>query len=445
MPALFTRTSSRPSRSSTSAAAAVTLSSSVTSRGTPNASTPAAAQAGHRLVPPRRVACADPDGVAERAEARCDLVPDALVRAGDQGGLRFVHAVHAWRPARRSNTVWCTDPYPRGMDACRRTGLPIVAWTTASCATSSPSPRSCTSAGRPSGWASRSRRCRGPIRQLERRLGAELLAPHQPRRSRSPSAGEVLLREGRAALDAVEAAERRTRRAARSAEGAPGLVLVTKAGASSELLRQAAGRLRRRTRRGPRRGGAVRPGPAGAAAARRARRRGAAAPAVRRHAGSRHRGCWPPRGRSPCSRRATRWRPATELAGRGRTTCRTCRSPRWPAAGRELPRRARARRCATTPSSLQLVALGRTLLVVPDSVRSQLAGGRRRRARRRRAGGHHRDRVAAAQPVARRRRDRADRAPPLIAAPVREGWSSRDMAVAQHTGAVASDRRRHAS
>jgi LysR family transcriptional regulator, benzoate and cis,cis-muconate-responsive activator of ben and cat genes len=48
--------------------------------------------------------------------------------------------------------------------------------------------------------------------------------------------GAVLLREGRAALDALEAAEHRTRRAARSAEGAPGLVLVTKAGASSELL-----------------------------------------------------------------------------------------------------------------------------------------------------------------------------------------------------------------
>jgi DNA-binding transcriptional LysR family regulator len=73
------------------------------------------------------------------------------------------------------------------------------------------------------------------IRQLERRLGAALLE----RTSRTVTlteAGLVLLREGRAALDAVEAADRRTRRAALAATGDPGLVLVTKAGASSELL-----------------------------------------------------------------------------------------------------------------------------------------------------------------------------------------------------------------
>jgi LysR family transcriptional regulator, benzoate and cis,cis-muconate-responsive activator of ben and cat genes len=73
------------------------------------------------------------------------------------------------------------------------------------------------------------------IRQLERRLGVELLE----RTSRSVTlteAGSVLLREGRAALDAVEAADRRTRRAALAATGHPGLVLVTKAGASDELL-----------------------------------------------------------------------------------------------------------------------------------------------------------------------------------------------------------------
>jgi DNA-binding transcriptional LysR family regulator len=73
------------------------------------------------------------------------------------------------------------------------------------------------------------------IRQLERRLGAALLE----RTSRTVTltdAGLVLLREGRAALDAVEAADRRTRRAALAATGHHGLVLVTKAGASSELL-----------------------------------------------------------------------------------------------------------------------------------------------------------------------------------------------------------------
>ncbi|MQA02883.1 MAG: LysR family transcriptional regulator [Streptosporangiales bacterium] len=73
------------------------------------------------------------------------------------------------------------------------------------------------------------------IRLLERRLGATLLA----RTSRAVTlteAGSVLLREGRAALDAVEAADRRTRRAALAATGQAGVVLATKAGASSELL-----------------------------------------------------------------------------------------------------------------------------------------------------------------------------------------------------------------
>lgn len=71
------------------------------------------------------------------------------------------------------------------------------------------------------------------IGQLERRLGVALLR----RTSRSVTlteAGEVLLREGRAALDAVAAAERRTRRA--QPGGAAGLVLVTKAAAAGELL-----------------------------------------------------------------------------------------------------------------------------------------------------------------------------------------------------------------
>ncbi|MGA5566701.1 LysR family transcriptional regulator [Streptomyces platensis] len=75
------------------------------------------------------------------------------------------------------------------------------------------------------------------IRQLERRLGAALLE-RSSRAVTLTEAGAVLLREARAALDAVEAAERRTRRAAFAATGRPGVVLATKAGASSDLLAQ---------------------------------------------------------------------------------------------------------------------------------------------------------------------------------------------------------------
>jgi DNA-binding transcriptional LysR family regulator len=72
------------------------------------------------------------------------------------------------------------------------------------------------------------------IAQLERRLGAPLFL-RTPRGVTLTGAGEVLLREGRAALAAVEAAERRTRRAVPGAGRAP-IVLTAKAGASSELM-----------------------------------------------------------------------------------------------------------------------------------------------------------------------------------------------------------------
>jgi DNA-binding transcriptional LysR family regulator len=70
------------------------------------------------------------------------------------------------------------------------------------------------------------------IRQLERRLGVQLL-DRDRRGAALTDAGRVLLGEARTALDAVAAAERRTRRA-----GDRSLVLVTKAGASHELLRR---------------------------------------------------------------------------------------------------------------------------------------------------------------------------------------------------------------
>ncbi|MGW4063203.1 LysR family transcriptional regulator [Amycolatopsis sp. NPDC004747] len=70
------------------------------------------------------------------------------------------------------------------------------------------------------------------IARLERRLGVVLLE-RTSRKVSLTDAGAVLLAEGRAVLGALATAERRTRRAAASR---PSLVLATKAGASPELL-----------------------------------------------------------------------------------------------------------------------------------------------------------------------------------------------------------------
>ncbi|WP_189227533.1 LysR family transcriptional regulator [Saccharothrix coeruleofusca] len=70
------------------------------------------------------------------------------------------------------------------------------------------------------------------ITRFERRLGVALLE-RTSRRVSLTEAGSVLLAEGRAILGAMAAAERRTRRAATSR---PSLVLATKAGACGDLL-----------------------------------------------------------------------------------------------------------------------------------------------------------------------------------------------------------------
>ncbi|WNI23243.1 LysR family transcriptional regulator [Streptomyces sp. ITFR-16] len=81
------------------------------------------------------------------------------------------------------------------------------------------------------------------IQQVERRLGVSLLERNRRGVSLTP-AGEVLLYEGRAALDATAAAARRARRAG-GADGPDGsgnrLVLAVKAAGSHELLQRLLG------------------------------------------------------------------------------------------------------------------------------------------------------------------------------------------------------------
>ncbi|WP_229705703.1 LysR family transcriptional regulator [Micromonospora sonchi] len=72
------------------------------------------------------------------------------------------------------------------------------------------------------------------IQQLERRLGVTLLERNR-RGVTLTGAGQVLLDEARAILDATTAAARRTRRAASATNH---LTLATKAGANHELLRK---------------------------------------------------------------------------------------------------------------------------------------------------------------------------------------------------------------
>ena len=93
-------------------------------------------------------------------------------------------------------------------------------------------------------------------------------------------AGSVLLREGRAALDAVDG-RRATHPPGRGGDGGAAAGPGHQGRRVGRAAGQAARRVRRRAGRRRGRGAAVRPGRAGTAAARRPGRRGAAAPAVR--------------------------------------------------------------------------------------------------------------------------------------------------------------------
>lgn len=204
------------------------------------------------------------------------------------------------------------------------------------------------------------------ISRLERRLGTPLLL----RTSRSVTlteAGGVLLHEGRAALDAVEAAEVRTRRAA-TAE--PSVVLATKAAASSELL----AKLLHAYAAEP---GAVHVevllcGPAEQA---RLLRTGRADVAIL------HRPFDDTRG-FDTEELLTEGQVAILPAGHPLTTRRTVRlaeldgqaglpMPRWPRPDGSYPD-GPGPEVRDHAQLLQLVALGRTLTVAPESARSQL-------------------------------------------------------------------------
>lgn len=209
------------------------------------------------------------------------------------------------------------------------------------------------------------------ISQLERRLGVELLQ----RDSRSVTltdAGEVLLHEGQAALDAVEAAEHRTRRAAGEAAGRPSVILATKAGASSELLAKLLHAY------------AAEPGSVhvdvvlcGPGEQERLLRTGRADVAILHEPFDRTSGL-------DTEELLAEGQVAVLPAGHGLTTRTNLRvsdladapdlpGPRWPDADGIYPA-GPGPEVQSHTQLLQLIALGRTFMVAPDSCRSQLLG-----------------------------------------------------------------------
>ena len=207
------------------------------------------------------------------------------------------------------------------------------------------------------------------ISQLERRLGADLLV-RTHRSVTLTEAGAVLLHEGRVALDAMEAAEHRARRAASTVDDEPSIVLATKAGASTELL----AKLLDAYAAAP---GSVRvdvilcgPGQQG-----RALRTGRADVAILHQ----------PFDRTDdldVEELCTEGQVAVLPAGHPLTTRTTLRledlaavtdlpEPRWPRPDGTYPA-GPGPEVQSHTQVLQLVSLGRTMMVAPDSCRSQL-------------------------------------------------------------------------
>ena len=267
-----------------------------------------------------------PTRPAQRAQAGRDLVPDPLVRAGDQRDRLFAHATRSLcrGPAAR--------PTPSGWrgDTCRVSDRCVDGRGDAGAAVLRRGRRGAAlRAGRP---AARHRAAAAVAGDPAARAAArrDAAGTHQPlRHADRGRVGAAAARAGRPSTrstppTAVPAAPPSPRPAS------PGLVLVTKAGASSELLAKLLDAYAAEP-------GAVAVdvllcglGRAGAAAARRPGRRGAAAPAVRldgrvRHRGAVHGGA----GRGPAGR-APAHRPDRTSGRPTSPRCPDLPLPRWP-------------------------------------------------------------------------------------------------------------------
>ena len=149
IPALLTRTSSRPNSRRIRAAAAAIESARVTSSAI---ATGIAGDPFRGGFAARGVACADQDGEAARRELARDRVTDTLVRASDQCDLVFVHALEiAMDEGVSLGDSWHAKLQrvaPRMHKPRARPRPKLMAWRLASTSSRSPSPASARCAGR---------------------------------------------------------------------------------------------------------------------------------------------------------------------------------------------------------------------------------------------------------------------------------------------------------